>query len=111
LHISIQNFKKPSSIIETEKFKIRIDELNNGTYRYCSWSFKKAMSEKPDIIINGGKIEFDGSGGNHTYSFKNKEYTYEVGITVLGDGSEYDANLIIFKEEKEILNQKAKQLE
>ncbi len=111
LYKRIQNFKRPCSIIETDQFRIRIDELHDGSFRYSSWNIKKSMGEKPDLILTGGLIEFDGSGGNHNYIFKNEEYTYEVTITILGDGSEYDANLTIYKNEKEIFNQPAKQIE
>ncbi|MCC9017759.1 hypothetical protein [Flavobacterium lipolyticum] len=35
LHPSIAKFKEPQIIIETSKFRVRIDDLGNDTYRYA----------------------------------------------------------------------------
>ncbi len=108
LHESIQEFKKPVKILETAKYRIRIDKLGNENYRYASWPIQKKMSDKPDLVLENGKFIRDGSGGNHSYEFSNKDYTYECSIIVMGEESSPPALLTIYKGEKEILSQKAK---
>lgn len=108
LHSSIAVFKSPLYILETSKFKIRIDDLGNENYRYASWSLKQSMSEKPDLIITNGKWIADGSGGNSHFDFKKGNFLYQCYITVLGTKDSAPANLVIFQNGKEILNQDAK---
>ncbi|KQW96290.1 hypothetical protein [Flavobacterium sp. Root420] len=108
LHSSIATFKAPVYVLETSKFRIRIDDLGNDNYRYASWSIKKPMSEKPDLIITNGKWISDGSGGNSHYDFKKGAYLYECYITVIGTSDSPPALLTISQNDKEILNQDAK---
>lgn len=108
LHPSIAIFKAPEVILETSKFRVRIDDLGNENYRYASWSIKQSMSEKPDLIITNGKWFQDGTGGNHHYDFKKGNFLYQCYITVLGTKDSAPANLTIYQNGKEILNQDAK---
>jgi hypothetical protein len=108
LHFSLVNFKKPVYILETAKFRIRIDDLSENNYRYASWPISKSMSEKPDLVLNNGQLIFDGSGGNHRIEFKNAGYVYECSIIVLGEDDSPPAMLTIYKGDKAILSQKAK---
>jgi hypothetical protein len=107
LHASIKTFSQPVCILETEKFRIRIDDMGDGHYRYASWPLKSSMSDKPDIIIENGKFIPDGSGGNHKYEFKNDGYVYDCNIIVIGEKDAPPALLTIYKSNKEILSQKA----
>jgi len=84
IHESIKSFDQPILIWETEKFRIRIDKLENASYRYASWSIEKQMNEKPDLIINEGALTFDGNGGNRQYVFKNGKYIYKCSVIVIG---------------------------
>jgi hypothetical protein len=108
LNPALANFKQPVCILETSKFRIRIDDLGNDTYRYASWSLKQSMSEKPDLVITNGKWIAAGSGGNHSFQFKKGNYLYECFIIVLGESDAPPARLIITQSDKEILNQDAK---
>ncbi len=108
LYSAINDFKNPVLILKTSKFKIRIDEMNDGSYRYASWPINKEMNEKPDLILYKGKVTFDGSGGNHSYKFKNGIYVYECIINVIGTADTPPASLIVYKGEKEVLKQDAK---
>jgi hypothetical protein len=108
LHPSIAKFKKPEYVLETLKFKIRIDDLGNDNYRYASWSIKQPMSEKPDLVITKGKWFQDGTGGNQHFEFKKGNYVYECHIIVLGEKNAPPAKLIITQSGKEILSQNAK---
>jgi hypothetical protein len=108
VHSSIAKFKSPVCVLETSKFKIRIDDMGNDTYRYASWSAKQKMSEKPDLIIQNGKFIADGTGGNHSYEFKKGNYIYTCDIIVLGEKGSPPARLVITQNGKEILSQNAK---
>ncbi|TDO83902.1 hypothetical protein EV143_101345 [Flavobacterium chryseum] len=108
LHPSIAKFKEPQYVLETSKFKIRIDDLGNDNYRYASWSLKQSMSEKPDLVITNGKWFQDGTGGNEHFEFKKGNYIYECHIIVLGEKNSPPARLIITQSGKEILSQNAK---
>lgn len=108
LHPSIAKFKNPEYVLETSKFRIRIDDMGNETYRYASWSVKQKMSEKPDLIIENGKWFADGSGGNEHFDFKKGNFIYTCYITPLGTRETPPASLVITQNGKEILNQEAK---
>ncbi|RZJ52403.1 MAG: hypothetical protein EOO44_11900 [Flavobacterium sp.] len=108
LHSSISKFKEPVCVLETSKFKIRIDDLGNNNYRYASWSVKQKMSEKPDLVITKGKFVAEGTGGNHHYDFKKGNFLYVCDIIVLGEKNSAPAALVIYQNGKEILSQDAK---
>lgn len=107
LHPSIAKFKAPEYILETSKFRIRIDDLGNNNYRYASWSLKQKMSEKPDLVITNGKWIPDGSGGNSYFDFKKGDYLYRCYIIVLGTNDSPPATLTIYQNNKTILKQDA----
>jgi hypothetical protein len=107
LHPSIAKFKAPEYILETSKFRIRIDDLGNNNYRYASWSVKQKMSEKPDLVITNGKWIPDGSGGNSYFDFKKGDYLYRCYIIVLGTNDSPPATLTIYQNNKTILEQEA----
>lgn len=104
---SIAFFQTPICILETSKFKIRIDNLGNNNYRYASWPIQKEMSEKPDLVINGGELVVEGIGGNHQYEFKKDNFVYECAIIVLGEKNSPPARLRIYQATKVILSQDA----
>lgn len=108
LDSSIAFFQKPICILETDKFRIRIDNLGNKNYRYVSWPIDKAMSEKPDLIIYRGNFVVEGSGGNHQYEFKKENYIYECAFIVMGEKNPPLAKLTIYQGDKVILSQNAK---
>ncbi|PIF32066.1 hypothetical protein CLU81_2578 [Flavobacterium sp. 9] len=108
LHPSIAKFQAPVYVLETSKFRIRIDDLGKENYRYASWSIKKKMSDKPDLVIINGKWISDGSGGNSHFDFKKDSYLYQCSIIVLGTSESPPASLTISQNGKEILSQDAK---
>lgn len=108
VHESLKDFEALLNILETEKFKIRIDRLANGNYRYASWSIKQNMLEEPDLILTNGEYIREGTGGNHTYEFTNGVYTYCCSITPLRDSQVPPASLVVSKSNERILYQAAK---
>ena len=80
LYAALKEFKLPVHILETTKYRIRIDDMGNYTYRYASWKIDSKMSDKPDLIILNGEFVSAGSGGNHSFEFTNGAYKYHVKI-------------------------------
>ena len=107
LHESLRVFKSPVCILETSKYRIRIDDMGNNKFRYASWRLQQNISEKPEMLLLDGKVEFDGSGGNHSYIFKSGKYTYECGIVEMGEDGAPPAYLAVTKGEKVIMSQNA----
>ncbi|HEY1196111.1 hypothetical protein [Flavobacterium sp.] len=108
VNTSISNFKEPVAILETSKFRIRIDDLGNDNYRYASWSIKKKMTDTPDLVIEKGIFVADGTGGNHYYEFKKGNFKYQCYFIVLGEKDSPPAVLTVSQSGKEILSQTAK---
>jgi len=107
IHPSISKYVRPVHILKTDKYLIRIDDLNHANYRYAAWKASAKMTDKPDIIITNGVYVPDGSGGNHSYVFKKGKFTYECQIIILGEDDSPPANLIVYKGNKELLSQPA----
>jgi hypothetical protein len=84
---------------------IRIDEITEGVFRYVSWKEGQKQSEKPELVLNKGSVEYSGSGGNHVYTFQSGKYTYRVFRTVMGEGNQKAVTLAVEKEGKVILEQ------
>jgi len=108
VNASISNFKERVAILETSKFRIRIDDLGNNNFRYVSWGIKNKMTDTPDLVIENGVFFADGTGGNHHYEFKKGNFKYECHFTVLGEKNSAPAALVVYQSGKEILSQDAK---
>lgn len=108
LHSSIKIFENPKVILETSSLRIRIDDLGSGNYRYASWPIKSSMKDKPDLVLAHGELIPDGSGGNHRYSFKDDDYTYECAIMNFDGSTIPPALLTVLKDGKEVLKEPAK---
>jgi hypothetical protein len=105
LYISLKNFERPIYKIKTKKYLIRIDELSNDKYRYASWKIGKKESSNPDIILNNGILEFQGSGGYHIITFLNGHYTYKVYIDIIGIHNTPNITLEVGKDGKTMLTE------
>ena len=107
LFTNLQQFDKNIYIFKVAKGMGRIDRIKTNekdayTYRYAFWNIGKNMSDKPDIIIENGEVEYQGSGGNHTYRFKNNTYTYEFDVTKVGPKDYVPYTLAILHNEEVI---------
>jgi len=103
LHVSIRNFEKSILDWKTAKFRIRIDDLGNNGYRYSSWNIKKATTDKPDLVLFDGQLTFDGSGGNHQYTFKNGKYRYICHVGLLGNSNSPPGTLQVYRNDEQLL--------
>lgn len=108
LHSSLKAFKQTNFVFTTPNYVVRIDELQNGNYRYASWKSGQPQSSQPDLIINNGKIEYDGSGGNHFYHFKRGNYTYTVYRNLMGADETSEVSLEVTQNSEVILQQNGK---
>ncbi len=104
LHSSIKTFQKPILDWKTSKYRVRVDDLGDGNFRYASWSIDKSPSDKPDLVLINGDITFEGSGGNHHYTFKNGRYSYVLQVTVIGCDTSPPGWLEVYKDEKLLLS-------
>lgn len=122
LHRSLQDFKQPVLQLITSGYVIRIDELTNGQYRYASWKkpniaalgmnptrLVQLEASRPDLVLKQGRLEFDGSAGNHAYLFQSGSYQYRVDRLHLGV-SDADAQLTVSKNNRVLFTQVAKVL-
>ncbi|WP_420924872.1 hypothetical protein [Aeromonas veronii] len=105
LHPSVREYKSPALMWQTEKFTIRIDELDDGHYRYASWAKGKMLTDKPDLVLKNGTVRVEGTGGNHTYLFTSGPYRYECVVTVLGERGVPPGELVVYKDDVEIVHQ------
>ena len=74
LHPSIREFKQLELLFCTKDYRIRVDMMDDGTYRYASWSKNVSMEDIPDIVICNGAYD----EGSRTYSFENDGFQYNV---------------------------------
>ncbi|SFT82295.1 hypothetical protein SAMN04487870_1925 [Pseudoalteromonas sp. DSM 26666] len=103
LHSSIKTFQKPILDWKTANYRVRIDNLGDGNFRYASWNMDKSPRDRPDIVLIHGEITFSGSGGNHSYTFKNGRYSYILHVTVIGCDTSPPGWLEVYKNDKQLL--------
>lgn len=84
LHPSIRNYSEPVCLLFADKYRIRIDLMQDGKIRYSSWKKDAAISAIPDLVIYDGQRW--GSRWGTNYDFKNGEYEYSLSDYFLGDG-------------------------
>lgn len=105
LHVSLKNFKQPEVLFKTAQYLVRVDQLNNGHYRYASWKLGQSQSSTPDLILNNGALEYDGSAGNHSFTFSAGHYHYQVYRMLMGVDESSAVSLRVQKGTKTILEQ------
>ena len=76
LHPSLQHYYELSTYFITKGFRVRIDQMPDGSYRYASWPRSRETSTKPDLIIYGGRYD----DAQSCYLFENDGYIYKVGV-------------------------------
>lgn len=77
-------------LLETKRNKIRIDLMEDETYRYAAWKANDRMLDEPEIVILGGSFDELSS----SYVFMNNGCEYRVN----------DTSVSVLKEGKTIAN-------
>ncbi len=95
LHPTLRHFKNLEVMFATPQFMVRIDRLDDGSYRYASWSDELSMVGQPDIVLFNGNYD----PAENTYSFFNGSFEYRI-----HPGAEVD-ELTVFEGDKKILSE------
>jgi hypothetical protein len=97
LHPSVMDFEKNMLEMETEGYKLRVDNIGNNVYRLVVCDIELQTNQEPTTIALKGKRVSEGSGGNHHYTFTGENKFYKVHVTPLG--VKYSATFIGYDEE------------
>ncbi len=108
LHKSIRDFESPVLHFKTDSYRVRIDKLKNGSFRYTVWSIESHKKDRPDLVINDGKKVSKGNGGNHDYEFQNMAFTYICSVNVLRGPQTPSKELSVLKNGVLLLREEAK---
>lgn len=102
LHVDLQDFDLPISAWTTSKYRMRIDQLNDGSYRFSRWMKGAAKSTIPELALSAGKIHYEGSGGNHSYVFIDVNMQIVCRIYVIGKDDSPIAEITVLENGKAI---------
>ncbi len=114
LHESLVKYNRLVQYFVTKEYIVRVDSLNSGELRYASWKRPKSMSDKPDVVIKGGKryqhpVPPDELHPCDDFRFENDGYEYIVNyceIEKLTDGhGHHHEYLLVKKNGKTLLKQ------
>ena len=88
LHSSLLEYESLELLSRTSRDRVRIDKMNDGSYRYAAWTVSRPMSEQPDLVLLNGSFRENG----RIWVFRNREYEYQVTestLTVLKTGNPF----------------------
>lgn len=88
LYQGLRQFSENIYLFETAEKVGRIDEIEISddiySYRLALWQKGQTMSQKPEVMVDGGTVEVMGSAGNEQYEFKQGEETYIFDVDNVG---------------------------
>ena len=90
LNPSLRHFTKPVLDWETKSYRIRIDEVADGVYRYAAWKRGQSTQAKPSLVLGKGALTWDGNGGNHHFTFLHGRYRYVCNVVEIGTAESTD---------------------
>ncbi len=114
LYPELRTFKANEIVFDIPLGHGRIDAVENpnpdeeDTYRYAFWNKGKDISDKPDMLIYNGTVEYQGTANNTYYRFNNGNYTYQFEIMYIGNEDTLPYALVILKDGIEIATYEAK---
>ena len=85
----------------TESYLVRVDVAGDSDYRLALWSSGDGQRAIPDLVVTGGTVQFDGSGGNYYYGFTRGMVTYWCYVVMLGTADSPPGYLIVRNAQKE----------
>lgn len=77
LHESLGDYKRLAKFFRTKNYIIRIDKMAGGDYRYASWKSSSTISDKPELVVLGGKYDEE----KDSYTFFNEGVEYIAGYS------------------------------
>ena len=70
---------------DTRNLHVRTQYTGNDL-QYFAWKKHAPLTSRPLLMLNSGKIDFQGSGGNHSLTFRNGAYMYQLWVVeICGD--------------------------
>ena len=79
----------------TDSYRVRIDKMKEGNYRYAVWAADKTIGAEPELVLLNGFWD----DKTERYVFRNKEFEYNVG----------ESKLIVLKNGKKVLEEEFKE--
>ena len=76
VHASLQKYKRPVLAGKTENRILRIDELDDGSYRLALWMLDKTQKDVPYLVLGSGIMNMEGSGGGYSFKFEKDKQQY-----------------------------------
>ena len=102
LPVLLQEYERPILTMDAGKWIIRVDQVKGMSYRFVGWiqGSRNPNRDAVEIIFNGF-LEYQGSGGNHTYTFKNDIGTFICYINEIGSTEAPEGELVIYRDGEE----------
>ena len=79
----IRDFDSFLYLFENEEYRVWVD-IKNGEFRSAWWKPNQLLTEEPKVFTTNGIRKFQGSGGNHTFTFTENNDEYIIDMNVLG---------------------------
>jgi hypothetical protein len=77
LHKSLGEYNRLVRWRTTKDYLVRVDSLDSHELRCALWKKPKTISDKPDLVIKGGKTQYN-EGSHEDYRFRNGSSEYVV---------------------------------
>ena len=88
LHSSLQNFKANIHLCECKDYKVRIDEMDDSSYRMALWYKRLGFDGEPFEIYTDVKMAHEGRMGDQSYTSEGGEYVNILEIVKVAEKDE-----------------------
>lgn len=102
LHKLLGDYNRLAKFFRTKNYIIRVDKMANGDYRYASWKSSSTISDKPELIVMGGKYNKE----KDCYTFFNEGVEYIAGYSedkLLPEGGVEHHEFVLVKKGEKII--------
>lgn len=71
-------FAEPAYVCRTKNRVVVVEATGGSTFKYTTWGNKQSMKDKPELVLDQGTFDVQGTGPCRTgyWIFKNGKYTY-----------------------------------
>jgi hypothetical protein len=77
VHPSVSNYKVNKMDLISDKYRIRLDYLEDESLRLSVWDASSSIGLKPLFVVLNGEEEWQGSGGYYCATFRDGNRSYE----------------------------------